>query len=152
MLDALPRPTVEGVRWTPPDQWHVTLRFFGEVDPDAARRALSGFSADPCTARLGPETGRFGRRVLHAPVAGLGVLATAVVDRTAAVGEAPDRRHFRGHLTLARATGERRGVDLRALCGMPISATWPVDRVSLVASHLTPNGARYEVLEQLLLA
>ena len=30
-LSELPRPAVDGVRWTTPDQWHVTIRFLGEV-------------------------------------------------------------------------------------------------------------------------
>ena len=31
-LAALPRPDVAGLRWTRPDQWHVTLRFLGHVE------------------------------------------------------------------------------------------------------------------------
>jgi 2'-5' RNA ligase len=140
---------VDGLRWTTPEQWHVTLRFFGEADPAAARRSLSGFAADRCHARLGPETGRFGRRILHVPVAGLAELARLVTDRTAAVGEPPDRRHFRGHITLARATAAGRGIDFRPLTGTPIEASWPVGQITLVASHPHPQGARYEVLERL---
>jgi len=37
-----PRPTVAGLRWTGPDQWHVTLRFLGSVDPGEAAAALDG--------------------------------------------------------------------------------------------------------------
>ena len=35
-LDALPRRDVAGVRWTTREQWHVTLRYLGDVDPDRA--------------------------------------------------------------------------------------------------------------------
>ena len=28
---ALPRPPVAGLRWTEPEQWHVTLRFLGAL-------------------------------------------------------------------------------------------------------------------------
>ncbi len=145
----LPRPEAEGLRWTTPDQWHVTLRFFGEADPAVAKRALSGFTAAPPLARLGPETGRFGRRILHVPVVGLAELARVVTDRTDGVGEPPDGRHFRGHITLARATGAGRGLDLRPLTGTPVAGAWTVDRITLVASHPNPKGARYEVLEAL---
>jgi len=147
LLRDLSRPALAGLRWTSPEQWHVTLRFFGEADPTVARRALAGFTVPSPVARLGPDTGRFGRRVLHVPVVGLADVARLITDRTAGVGEPPDRRHFRGHITLARATGERGGVDLRPLTGTPIEASWPVDRVTLVASHLDPQGARYEVLD-----
>ncbi|MDP9386758.1 MAG: hypothetical protein M3Q48_02235, partial [Actinomycetota bacterium] len=71
-LAALPRPEVPGLRWTAPEQWHVTLRFLGEVDLAAARRAFAATDiTGAAVAELGPATGRFGRRVLHVPVAGL---------------------------------------------------------------------------------
>ena len=38
------------------DQWHVTLRFLGEVDdPDAVAAALDGAALAPATATLGPR-------------------------------------------------------------------------------------------------
>jgi RNA 2',3'-cyclic 3'-phosphodiesterase len=151
-LRAVPRPEVEGLRWTSAEQWHVTLRFFGEADPAVAKRALSGFTAATTVAKVGPETGRFGRRILHVPVAGLAEVARLVTDRTDGVGEPPDRRHFRGHITLARATGAGRGIDLRELTGTPVEAAWTVDRIALMASHPNPKGARYEVLENFVLS
>src|SRR5207245_3436779 len=75
---ALPRPEVEGLRWTTRDQWHVTLRFLGRVaDVDAVRAALELVSLSRCEARLGPGVGRFGRRVLHVAVTGLADRAAA---------------------------------------------------------------------------
>ncbi|MBW3548710.1 MAG: hypothetical protein KY452_11325, partial [Actinobacteria bacterium] len=35
-LATLDRPERPGLRWTPPEQWHVTLRFFGPVDAEQA--------------------------------------------------------------------------------------------------------------------
>jgi 2'-5' RNA ligase len=140
----LPRPAVVGLRWTSREQWHVTLRFLGRVeDPAPVVEALVAAAASvpgPITAVLGPETGRFGQRVLHVPVSGLEPLADAVVAATAGFGEPPEDRPFHGHLTLARA---RARVDLRPLCGIPVSATWPVTTVALVRSDLHPHGARY---------
>jgi 2'-5' RNA ligase len=145
---ALPRADVEGLRWTTRDQWHVTLRFLGRVtDVDAVSAALAPVSFSRCEARLGPEVGRFGRRVLHLPVAGLDDLAAEVVASTADVGEPPEDRPFAPHLTLARARA-RRGIDLRALTGGPIAAVWPVDDICLIESHLHPHGARYETLRR----
>ncbi|HVM01677.1 MAG TPA: 2'-5' RNA ligase family protein, partial [Acidimicrobiales bacterium] len=93
------------LRWTGPEQWHVTLRFLGDAGLDEAARAFRAVAAParpgPATAVLGPATGRFGRRVLHLPVAGLDDLAAAVVAATAGVGEPPEDRPFAGHLTLA---------------------------------------------------
>lgn len=144
LVAALPRPGVVGLRWTTREQWHVTLRFLGRVDdPGPVAEAVAAAAASvsgPLTAVLGPETARFGQRVLHVPVGGLEPLAEAVVAATAAFGEPPEDRPFHGHLTLARA---RDRVDLRPLCGIPISAAWRVTSVSLVRSDLHPRGARY---------
>lgn len=141
---ALARPAVDGLRWTTREQWHVTLRFLGQVDDvDAVASALGSGSFARCDAKFGPAVDRFGRRVLHVPVAGLDDLGAAVVARTAELGEPPDDRPFRGHVTLARARS-RRGVDLRKLAGEPVAASWSVAEVVLVESHLHPKGARYE--------
>lgn len=152
MLAGLERPDVDGLRWTTAEQWHVNLRFLGDADELAAREAFARIGVDdPPTAVLGPVTGRFGRRVLHVPVAGLEGLAAATVDATAHVGLPPDPRPFAGHVTLARAK-ERRGADLRPLAGVPVAGRWAVAEVTLVASRLGGWGpARYEVVERLAL-
>jgi 2'-5' RNA ligase len=148
LIAALPRPEVDGLRWTTRDQWHVTLRFFGSVELEHASAALRSVSAaSATTAVLGPETGRFGKGILHVPVDGLADVARAVVRATKKVGKPPEPRPFSGHLTLARARDRRRGVDLRDLVGTPIAAEWPVSEVCLVESHLSSKGANYEVVE-----
>lgn len=153
---ALPRPDVAGLRWTSPDQWHVTLRFLGRVDdPEAVVAALSSTlssatASEPsvCEAVVGPAVGRFGQRVLQVPVSGLGDVAAAVLAATAPFGEPPEDRPFAGHLTLARVTKRGARVDLRPLAGTPISARWTVDDVTLVESRLSAAGARYGVVER----
>jgi 2'-5' RNA ligase len=149
-LAALPRPAVPGLRWTSPEQWHVTLRFFGEADPAAAREAFGRIGpVGEATAVLGPSTGRLGGRVLHAPVQGLEGLAAATVAATAGVGEPPPERPFAGHVTLARSRHPR-GVDLRPLAGAPVAGRWMVRELTLVASRLGgAAGPRYEVVERL---
>jgi 2'-5' RNA ligase len=147
-VGALDRPDVPGLRWTAREQWHVTLRFLGRVDrADEAVGALGTVAAAPTTAVVGPTVGRFGQRVLHVPVAGLEDVAGAVVTATAGLGEPPEDRPFTGHLTLARvARGAR--VDLRPLAGRPVAGRWPVAEICLVQSHLSPRGARYEVVRR----
>jgi len=148
LVAGLERREVAGLRWTTRDQWHVTLRFLGQVaDVEAVKAALSGLDAGAAAARLGPAVDRFGRRILHVPVAGLDGIATDVVRVTAALGTPPDDRPFRGHLTLARV-GERSTVDLRAHAGALVSATWAVSEVSLVESRLSSHGARYGVVDR----
>jgi 2'-5' RNA ligase len=149
---ALPRPEVDGLRWTTRDQWHVTLRFFGNAEVGDAIAALRQAKAEATVAHLGPETARFGKRILHVPVGGIDAIGKAVVDATKEVGRRPEDRPFSGHLTLARTRDRRRGVDLRPLEGVPIEARWPVGEVCLVESRLSPKGARYDVVETISLA
>jgi len=145
-LGALARPDIDGLRWTGPDQWHVTLVFLGSCEVEATRAALrrAPLPPGPVTAHVGPATGRFGRRIVHVPVAGLDDVAASV----RAVLPGDDDRPFRGHLTLARAR-ERRGVDLSSVVGVPLEASFPVHEVTLVASHLGRGPARYEVVDRL---
>jgi 2'-5' RNA ligase len=134
-----PRPDVAGLRWTSPEQWHVTLRFLGQVpDVDVVRSSFAGLAVPGGVAALGPATDRFGPSILHVPVAGLDELAAAVSSLPSPEADRP----FRGHITLAR--GQR--TDFRPLVGVPVAASWPVGEVTLVASHLGRGPARYEVL------
>lgn len=154
MLAGLPRLASDGVRWTTPEQWHVTLRFLGEVaDGTGVQAALARMelaSMGGTVATLGPVTACFGRHVLAVPVGGLDGLADAVVSATAGLegrSAAPPGQELRGHLTLARARGGRRGPDLRPMAGVPVSARWPVTEIALVSSILGGTGSRYQVLE-----
>jgi len=143
-LAALPRPEAPGLRWTRPDQWHVTLRFLGEAEPDVAAGALGALAAEPTVAELGPVTRLLGNRIMVAPVAGLDELAAAVVDATDEVGEPPGDRAFTGHLTLART----KGPVPPGTAGTPIAGTFPVEQVCLVRSRTLSEGAAYETLER----
>ena len=151
-LAALPRPDMAGLRWTRPEQWHVTLRFLGSVaEGEPVIEALASMAAAPVEAMAGPATGRFGQRVLHLPVGGLADLAAGVVRATQLLGKEPEHRPFAGHLTLARvAPGAR--VDLRPLAGVPVGGRWPVREVTLVESRLSPSGPRYQVVKRFPLA
>lgn len=149
-LEALPRPTVPGLRWTDRHQWHVTLRFLGpvpEVEPVVEALTAATPAAQPPTAVLGPTVGRFGHRILHVPVGGLDPIAATVVAATAGLGKPPDDRAFTGHITLARVVN-RAKIDLRPHAAHPVAAAWEVDSICLVESRLSPAGARYEVLER----
>ena len=117
-LATLPRPPLEGVRWTTRDQWHVTLRFFGEVE-DAApvERALARAVTQVTAVRAQfEERVRRVGNMLWAPVKGLDAVADAVVSATASIGAAPEARRFRGHITLARARSRREKCGVAVLC------------------------------------
>ncbi len=143
-LRELPRPSLAGLRWTTPEQWHVTLRFYGDVADDDVPNlidALSGVALARAPVFVaGPTTAAIGRRVLHVPIAGAEGLAEAVQARSGGFG-VPDDRPFRGHLTLARNKGR---AALTPLCGIAIGAEWQVTRFALVSSRTEQRGAVYE--------
>ncbi len=161
VLAALPRPSIGSVRWTTPEQWHVTLVFLGEVDADqvpaaaAALEVAAARAAAPPLATLGPATVRVGRSLLWVPVDGLDELATATAAELGAAGVArradPEDDHpFRGHVTLARARARARGRGAvpAALAGTPVAAGWRVGSLCLVRSSLDPDRARYETIAE----
>ncbi len=125
-----------GLRWTPSSQWHVTLRFFGEIDVDhgviaGQKVAEAAKRAAPAVAELGPAVTSFGRNVIQVPVIGLDALSQALLDTSAEVGQPPGPRPFAGHITLARNRGKG---SLDGLLGEAVAASWLVDQISLVAS------------------
>lgn len=130
---------MEGLRWTNPEQWHITLRFLGEAEPEDVEDSLRGFRGSGSAVRLGPASKRLGSRVLVLPAAGLDELAVEVRTRTEAIGQPPDRRRLTGHLTLARA--KKRVPD--TVVGQTFAADFRAFELWLVSSQLASDGARY---------
>jgi 2'-5' RNA ligase len=163
LVAGLPRPELAVLRWRTRAQWHVTLRFLGEVkdvDVDAVAEALRDVSGTgPAVASLGPATAWFpGRRVLQVPVGGLDALARRVEQAISRVGHLIPRSRetareaareadavFRGHLTIARVRGRGRLPSAAAdqLSGISLDAEWQVDAISLVASRTGAGGSSY---------
>lgn len=143
-LEALDRPEVDGVRWTAPAQWHVTLRFLGDLDLRAAVRALDRMEAPAAEAELGPVVGWLGRRVVQVPVGGLDEIADAVDGVMDAVA-APRDHPFVGHVTLGRAKRRRPPLDL---VGTPVSCRFRAEGVALMGSRARagPGPVRYETV------
>jgi 2'-5' RNA ligase len=159
LVRELARPDLASLRWTTEDQWHITLRFLGEVEDAGAvaealkvvPESLEADGVDEVEALLGAATAWFrGRRILHVPVAGLDALARAVATATAPWGEGADEPPFSGHLTLARV--RQRATGPANLAGTPIAAEWAVDEFVLMSSSLASGGSRYTVLSSVALA
>jgi 2'-5' RNA ligase len=150
------REALDGARWSPPENRHVTVTFLGPVWPrlvDRVQEAVAQVAAaaspfDVALAGLGrfPERGK--ARVLWAglddPAGGLASLAAAV-DRALAPDFGPETRPYHPHLTLARSNPPLTVPP--AWEETPIEpATWRVDRVVLFESHLRRPHAWYEVV------
>ena len=153
MLDLGP---TEGLRRVRPGEWHVTLRFLGDVDDGlvpalvGALGIAAGNLPDSIRCEVGPGTAWFGGdRVLQIPVSGLEGAAHAVRAATRPV--VPDADHdeppFTGHITVARSRRRRLDASERAaLAGIPFTASFDVDGLELVGSGSSPEGARYTTL------
>jgi RNA 2',3'-cyclic 3'-phosphodiesterase len=153
------RGSLEGWRWVPPEQWHLTLAFLGEVAPErlpeltrrmglAARRHrpfdlwLDGFGAFRNPRRA---------HVLWAGVAGDSDALAALADSVGAGARRSkidlEQRPYRAHVTVGR---RRAAVDVRDTlerhdAGAPGPA-WRVEQFALMESHLGAS-VRHEVRE-----
>jgi RNA 2',3'-cyclic 3'-phosphodiesterase len=147
-------------RWVRPENRHITLKFLGRTWPrlvdsvhEACREAAG--TIRPFSLSLG-GLGVFPRATrarvlwvgLEDPEGGLTVLAKAL-DAALADDFPPEKRGFTGHLTVARfdppgdlseAAPDFERFQIEA-------GPFRVSQLLLYQSHLSPRGARYEVLE-----
>lgn len=151
---------VRGWRWVRPEGIHLTVRFLGEVSPeaDAAMRERWRRTARRCAPvrlRVGgvgvfPSPRR--PRVLWigvdeiAPPAGFRDLAAAYERTAVDLGFSPERRGVHAHLTLARARpgGRPEAPEADAVGHL---GEMRADEVVLFRSRLSPRGASYEKID-----
>lgn len=145
---------VAGARWVDPGNFHLTLRFIGEIAEDTAGdidEALSRIKAARFPLQLA-GTGVFGGRRPHALWVGverhpeLVRLRDKVEQAVTRAGLEPEQRKFAPHVTLARLRDpelDQLGHFL-ATHAQFRSETLPVDRFSLIASFPTKAGSVYE--------
>jgi RNA 2',3'-cyclic 3'-phosphodiesterase len=146
----------DDLRLVEPEQWHITLRFLGDVDEDLVPELVERLEVAtshvkaPVRCEIGPSTAWFsGERVLQLPVAGLDPVAAAVQSATIPLAHRPSRDEplFSGHLTIARSKALRLSASSReGLADIPFTAAFEVDHFDLVASQPTPHGHRYTTL------
>jgi len=141
-------------RAVPPESWHLTLRFLGDVDEVTEDRTLAALDeadlgeAFPVTVT---GAGAF-PNPRRATVLWIGVreerrlaeLAAAVEEAVVGAGLEENDRPFAAHLTLARI---RPPADLRPLLARPLAAAVPLPVREVVLYESRP-GSRYEVIER----
>jgi len=153
----------DGLRWSSPDSWHITLQFLGETSQEKygclVPRLRELRSTGPPVQIEGLDcfdrVGVFFAGVTVSPeLANLQRLVTAA---TARCGFAPETRPYHPHVTLARVKGgDRRSEGLRALKNKtdraPRFTSFVAQEFILYEAFLSPSGSRYEVRERFGLA
>jgi 2'-5' RNA ligase len=151
----------DGVRWTPADRLHVTLKFLGAVPKerlDAVREAMAGTAAGSRPLRLevrgagGFPSSRRARVIwlgLSGDVDGLAELAGDLGRRLAPLGFPVEARPLTPHVTIGRSRDGRGAPGLGGAIAGAATAEgipWRSGEISLFRSHLSPEGSRHELL------
>lgn len=144
-----------GARWIDPDNYHITLRFIGNVDDGVAREIADMLARVRRTGfelRLeGPASfgGKRPRAVIATapPVPPLLELQAEHERLMQRLGLAPEGRKFSPHVTLARLreSSSREVADYLAMRGPFRSALFPVGRFVLFSSRASVGGGPYVV-------
>ncbi|MGH6736449.1 MAG: RNA 2',3'-cyclic phosphodiesterase [Methyloceanibacter sp.] len=149
------RAGLTGARWIDPENYHLTLRFIGDVDGATARDftlALSQIEVPPFELRLN-GLGSFGGRKPRAIFAGivpsmaLDTLQRANERAAREAGLPPEGRNFKPHVTLARLRGARPDAVAAYLerQGGVDAEPFTVSRFVLYSSRNSVGGGPYVV-------
>jgi 2'-5' RNA ligase len=151
----LVRAGLTGAHWIDPENYHLTLRFLGDVDGTIARdfaHSLGDIVASPFELRLG-DLGSFGGRkprAIFASIAASPALESLqrAHERAARIaGLPPEPRNYTPHVTLARLRGtsaESVALYLERQGGFS-SEPFKVTRFVLFSSRASVGGGPYVV-------
>jgi 2'-5' RNA ligase len=150
----------DGLRWTAPESWHVTLQFLGNTSQEqyacvvARLRELHSPSVPVCLEELGcfERAGILFAGIRLTPE--LLLLQERVTAATLPCGFVPETRPFQPHITLARSKDRHHNLGkLKAKLSRPANFTRFIAREFLLyESFLSPAGSRYEIRERFPLA
>lgn len=152
----------EKIKWVEPENYHLTLKFFGEVaenqlnsltsalaesvkDQKKAALKFKGIGAFPNLDRA---------RVLWAGAEGeveaVSQLAQSIDQATVQAGLTPADKPFSSHLTLARfmTPPSKPLLDQMKIYSSQEFGSIIVERISLIQSQLTPHGPIYSVVQE----
>jgi 2'-5' RNA ligase len=148
----------DGLRWSAPDTWHITLQFLGNTGPEQYEctvARLRALHSSPVPIRL-EELGCFDRTgILFAGVEvspELLLLQKRVTAATALCGFVPGTRPYQPHITLARSKGKAQRPGLSELKAkiriQPHFTRFVAEEFLLYESFLGPGGSRYEIRQR----
>ena len=148
-----------GARWIDPENYHLTLRFIGDIDGVTANDIagmLGRIRREPFGLSLG-GLGTFGGNRPHSVWAAV----NGDVDPLAALqsenewlirqaGRPPEQRKYTPHVTLARTRGTSGAAvaDYLGIYGHYARLDFPVDRFVLFSSRDSRGGGPYVVEEE----
>lgn len=149
------RAGLSGARWIDPENYHLTLRFIGDVDGATARdfiHALGEVDSPPFDLNL-DGLGSFGGRKPRTVFAGVGpstaleTLQRANERAARKAGLPPEGRNFKPHVTLARLRGSRPGAVAAYLehQGGIVFERFTVTRFVLYSSRDSVGGGPYVI-------
>lgn len=146
-----------GARWIDPENYHLTLRFIGDVDDRIAHEVasmLTRVKRKPFELRLDGLSSFGGRKpravvATTAPAQTLLELQSELERLMQRVGLEPEGRKFTPHVTLARLrdSSNRQVADYLSERGSFRSAPFPVNRFVLFSSRASVGGGPYVVEE-----
>lgn len=150
---AMLRGGLPGARWIDPENYHLTLRFIGDIDHATARDVASELDRVRRPAfdlRLGGLTsfgGRKPRAVIAAadttaPLMELQAELERLIQRA---GLEPESRKYTPHVTVARLrdSSSRQVADYLATRGDFYAAPFPVTQFVLFSSRASVGGGPY---------
>ncbi len=148
----------DGLRWSAPESWHITLQFLGSVDEQrygcvVERLREVRFAAVPLSLEgVGAfdRTGVFFASVKASPQ--LVALQQRVTAAMGGCGFEPEARPYHPHITLARSKGKEGPRGLRALKAQvqrePRFGGFLAEEFALYESVPEPGGSRYVIRER----
>ncbi len=152
---ALMRGGVVGARWLEPEDYHITLRFIGDIDARMARDiddALSDIGRPKALVRF-EELSWFGGDKPRAIVAkvkpepALMDLQAEQERRLRRIGIEPETRKYTPHVTLARLRGARQAAVAGYLAerGVLVTESFVAERFVLYSARAGSGGGPYVV-------
>ena len=144
---------IHGARWIAREDYHITLRFIGDIDDARAleiEQRLGEVRAPAFSLRLS-GIDWFGGGRPHSvfarvePNARLLRLQEAVERACVKAGMAPERRRFTPHVTIARCRGARLSEVRRFVSdhGLFSAGPFAVDRFTLFSARPSRGGGPY---------
>jgi len=158
------REAADDLRWTDPEQWHVTLAFMAQVPEgfvDTLAEQVAGAVSGRAPLALRVEGGGafpnpYAARVLWAGIEGgdgalssLASLARGVRQAANHAGAAPEGGPFHPHVTVARLRHPSEATRWIRVLDSYAGPAWLADEVTLVASHLGEGRGRRPRYEHL---